>query len=140
MSSVAVSPNKSETNLQSRFGSAESLLRVLARKIPEADHSDEALALQMNTIANRFHQENLYDFDRESTEDLEYLIGLMQFADYIIDIAENKPAAKKVLSMVEEIQSSNEKYSDIVDVMISISKNESKSSVQSLLYILTHRL
>ena len=139
MNSIATSTNKLEAT-QTRFGLAEGLLRVLARKMPGTDISDSAIAYQMNSIANRLHQENLYDFDQDNNENLEYLIALMQFADYVINIAENKNEAKKILSLVDEIQTSDEKTSNIVDVMVLISKKEYKTSIQSLSYILTHGL
>ena len=136
MSGIATTLN--ENDKQTRFGLAEGLLRVLARKMPDADLSDASLTYQMNAIANRLHQENLYDFDKENNKNLEYLIGLMQLADYVIDIAKNRHESKNILNLVDEIQTSDEEYSNIIDVMVLISKKEFKSSVQSLSYILAH--
>lgn len=136
MSGIATTLN--ENDKQTRFGLAEGLLRVLARKMPDADLSDASLTYQMNAIANRLHQENLYDFDKENNKNLEYLIGLMQLADYVIDIAKNRHESKNILNLVDEIQTSDEEYSNIIDVMVLISKKEFKSSIQSLSYILAH--
>lgn len=123
MSSIPSVSNKLKL---SRFGVAEGLLRVLAKKMPDADLNDAAITFQMNVIANRLHQANLYNINKENPQVVENLIQLMQFAEQLLDLAKNRNATKKILDLVEEIQTTENKYSDIVDVMILIANRENK--------------
>lgn len=123
MSSIASVSNKFKL---SRFGLAEGLLRVLAKKMPDADLNDAAITLQMNVIANRLHQANLYDINNKDPQAVENLIQLMQIAEHLIDLTKNRNVTKKILDLVEDIQNLEERNSDIVDVMILIANRENK--------------
>lgn len=125
MSSTA---SHSSNDQQPRFGVAEGLLRVLATKLPDVDlsGSDDALTFHMNAIANRLQLANLYDLSNKDPQTIEKLIRLMQFAEDLLDLTKNRPTTNKVLGLIEEIQTSKEKYANIIDVMILIAKRENE--------------
>ena len=125
MSSIASVSNNFKL---SKFGVAEGLLRVLAKKMPDADLNDAAITFQMNVIANRLCQANLYDINDKDPQAVENLIQLMQIAEHLIDLAKNRSATEKILDLIEEIQTSDKKYSDIVDVMILIANRDDKNT------------
>ena len=129
MGSTSSLSNINQHSIQSKFGVAEGLLRVLATKMPELEQSvsDEALYSHMNSIANRLHQADLYDFSDKDPQSVENLIRLMQFADKLLDLSRNRPKTNKILELIKEIQTSEEQYSDIIDVMILIAKRENEN-------------
>lgn len=131
MSKVSQFSNKFKTYAEHNFGTAEGILRVLAKKMPDADLSDAAITFKMNVIANKFNQAGLIQKNLDEPEDVENLIELMQIAEYLTILANKQKEIKQILCLAEKVQSAENRNLDIVDVMILLSKCDYKDVVNS---------
>ena len=131
MSKVTHFSNKYKTYAERKFGAAEGILRVLAKKMPDTDLGDTAITFKMNVIANKLHRAGLIQKNTDESEDVESLIALMQIAEYLTILANKRKVIKQILCLAEKIQNTENNKLDIVDIMILLAKSENKDIVNS---------
>ena len=131
MNKIVKLPNTYNKHYDCKFGIADGLLRVLAKKNPNADLSNSAITFQMSVIAKKLQQADLLDLEKDEPANLEDLIELMQIAEYLIELVNNKSIIKRTLRLVEKIQEANIQNLDLIDIMILIANRENKDVVNA---------